>query len=131
MERINISSRSEWEKKVGYSRAVRVNNVIEVAGTTATINGEVVGKDDPYLQTRFILEKIADILKELGSSMKDVVRTRMYVVDISHWNKIGRAHSEFFNTIKPAATMVEVKSLIHRDLLVEVEITAIVNEDIN
>jgi enamine deaminase RidA (YjgF/YER057c/UK114 family) len=126
--RINISSGSEWEKKVGYSRAVKMNNVIEVAGTTATQDGEIVGIDDPYNQTRYILEKIAVVLKELGSSMKDIIRTRMYVVDISQWEEIGKAHADFFKDIRPAATMVEVKSLIHPDLLVEIEVTAIINE---
>jgi len=126
MKRINISSGSAWETKVGYSRAVKVNNVIEVAGTTATHNGKVVGKDDPYLQTRFILEIISDVLKGLGSGMEQVVRTRMYVVDIKYWEEIGRAHAEFFSDVKPAATMVEVKSLIHPDLLVEIEVTAII-----
>jgi enamine deaminase RidA (YjgF/YER057c/UK114 family) len=127
-KRINISSGSEWEKKVGYSRAVKVNNVIEVAGTTSTKESEIVGINNPYLQTRYILEKIADVLKELGSTMKDIVRTRMYVVDINQWEEIGKAHAEFFGDIQPAATMVEVKSLIHPDLLVEIEVTAIVNE---
>ena len=126
MKRINISSGSAWETKVGYSRAVKVNNVIEVAGTTATHNGKVVGKDDPYLQTRFILEIISDVLKGLGSGMEQVVRTRMYVVDIKYWEEIGRAHAEFFSDVKPAATMVEVKSLIDPDLLVEIEVTAII-----
>jgi len=127
-KRINIGSGSEWEKKVGYSRAVKVGNVIEVAGTTATKEGEIVGINDPYLQTRYILERIADVLKELGCFMKDIVRTRMYVVDISQWEEIGKAHAEFFRDIRPAATMVEVKSLIHPDLLVEIEVTAVVNE---
>lgn len=127
-KRVNISSGSEWEKKVGYSRAVKVNNVIEVAGTTATKEDDIVGINNPYLQTRYILEKIADVLKELGATINDIVRTRMYVVDISQWEEIGKAHAEFFKDIKPAATMVEVKSLIHPDLLVEIEVTAIVNE---
>jgi enamine deaminase RidA (YjgF/YER057c/UK114 family) len=126
MKRINISSGSAWETKVGYSRAVKVNNVIEVSGTTATKDDEIVGKDDPYLQTRFTLEKISDVLKGLGSGMEQVVRTRMYVVDINHWEEIGRAHAEFFSDVKPAATMVEVKSLIDPDLLVEIEVTAVI-----
>jgi enamine deaminase RidA (YjgF/YER057c/UK114 family) len=127
-KRVNISSGSEWEKKVGYSRAVKVNNVIEVAGTTATKEDDIVGINNPYLQARYILEKIADVLKELGATINDIVRTRMYVVDISQWEEIGKAHAEFFKDIKPAATMVEVKSLIHPDLLVEIEVTAMVNE---
>jgi len=128
VKRINISSGSDWEKKVGYSRAVKINNLIEVSGTTATKDGAIMGINDPYLQTRFILEKIADVLYDLGSDMKNVIRTRMYVIDINHWEEIGKAHAEFFKDIRPAATMVEVKSLIHPDLLVEIELTAIVNE---
>jgi len=131
MPRIKLGSGSEWEDKVGYSRAIKVNNVIEVAGTTASRDGEVVSIGDPYLQTRFILEKINDVLKGLGSGMEDVVRTRIYVVDIGHWEEIGKAHAEFFSEIKPAATMVEVKSLIHADLLVEIEVTAIIENQSN
>lgn len=127
MDRINISSGSDWEQKVGYSRAVRVDNLIEVAGTTAVNNGQVIGKDDPYLQTKFILQKIAGVLKDLGAGMEHAIRTRMYVVNINDWEAIGKAHAEFFSEVKPAATMVEVKSLIHPDLLVEIEVTAIVN----
>jgi enamine deaminase RidA (YjgF/YER057c/UK114 family) len=125
MKRVNINSGSTWEDIVGYSRAVKVNNVIEVAGTTATKDGEIVGKGDPYQQTEFILSKIAETLRELGSDLSDVVRTRMYVVNISQWEEIGKAHQKFFKNIKPAATMVEVKSLIDPDLLVEIEVTAI------
>jgi len=126
MKRVNFSSGSPWEDKVGYSRAVKVNNVIEVAGTTATKDGEILGKGDPYQQTEYILSKIDEILKELGSEMSDVVRTRMYVVNINHWEEIGKAHYKFFKNIKPAATMVEVKSLIDPDLLVEIEVTAVI-----
>jgi enamine deaminase RidA (YjgF/YER057c/UK114 family) len=97
-----------------------------VAGTTATKDGEIVGKGDPYLQTEFIISKIAGTLKELGSDLSDVVRTRMYVVNINQWEDIGRAHRKFFKNIKPAATMVEVKSLIDPGLLVEIEVTAII-----
>lgn len=125
MKRVNINSGSIWEDIVGYSRAVKVNNVIEVAGTTATKDGEIVGKGDPYVQAEFILSKIAKVLKELGSDMSEVVRTRMYVVNIDQWEEIGRAHQKFFRDIKPASTMVEVKSLIDSDLLVEIEATAI------
>jgi enamine deaminase RidA (YjgF/YER057c/UK114 family) len=125
MERVNLSSGSIWENKVGYSRAVKVNNIIEVAGTTATKDGDIVGRGDPYVQTDFILSKITGILKELGSDMKDVVRTRIYVVDIDQWEEIGKAHQKFFQDIKPAATMVEVNSLIDPDLLVEIEVTAL------
>ncbi len=127
MERINFSTGSSWEDKVGYSRAVKVNNIIEVAGTTAYSDGKIVGKGDPYLQTEFILSKIAGILQELGSDMSEVVRTRIYVVDIDQWEEIGKAHQKFFQDIKPAATMVEVNSLIDPDLLVEIEVTAVIN----
>jgi enamine deaminase RidA (YjgF/YER057c/UK114 family) len=127
MKRINFSSGSPWEDKVGYSRAVKVNNIIEVAGTTATDDGEIVGRGDPYLQTEFILSKIAGILLELGSDISEVVRTRIYVVDIGQWEEIGKAHQKFFQNIKPAATMVEVNSLIDPELLVEIEVTAVIN----
>ena len=127
MKRVNFSSGSPWEDKVGYSRAVKVNNTIEVAGTTATKDGQVIGKGDPYLQTEFILSRITEILQNLGSDMSDVVRTRIYVVNIDQWEEIGRAHQKFFKNIKPAATMVEVNSLIDPDLLVEIEVTAVFN----
>ena len=128
-KRLNISSGAKWEDIVGYSRAVRVGNVIEVAGTTAVDeNGQVVGLDDPYEQTRFILAKIEKALAQAGASMKDVARTRMFVTDISQWEEIGKAHGMYFKEIKPAATMVEVKSLISPELLVEIEVTAVVVE---
>jgi enamine deaminase RidA (YjgF/YER057c/UK114 family) len=127
MKRVNFNSGSPWEDKVGYSRAVKVNNIIEVAGTTATKDGQIIGKDDPYIQAEFILSRIAGILQELGSNMSEVVRTRIYVVDIDHWKEIGKAHRKFFKNIKPASTMVEVNSLIDPDLLVEIEVTAVLN----
>ena len=127
-KRINISSGAKWEDIVGYSRAVRVGNTIEVAGTTAVDeNGEIVGINDPYEQTRYALAKIEKALLAAGASMKDVVRTRMFVTDISKWEEIGRAHGEFFREIKPAASMVEVKGLISPGLLVEIEVTAIIS----
>lgn len=126
MERKLISSGAKWENIVGYSRAVKVGNIIEVAGTSAVENDEIVGKDDAYLQTRFIIQKIEKALKEAGAELKDVVRTRMYVTDISRWEDIGRAHGEFFRDIKPASTMVEVKGLVHPDMLVEIEVSAVV-----
>ena len=127
-KRINISSGAKWEDIVGYSRAVRVGNIIEVAGTTAVDErGEIVGSRDPYLQTKFILQKIEKALIEAGASMKDVVRTRMFVIDIAKWEEIGRAHGEFFREIKPAASMLEVKGLISPGLLVEIEVTAIIS----
>lgn len=125
--RRNISSGAKWEDIVGYSRAVRVGNVIEVSGTTAVDErSQVVGAGDAYAQTKFILAKIEKALAEAGASLGDVVRTRMFVTDIARWEEVGRAHGEVFRSIKPAATMVEVKALISPELLVEMEITAIV-----
>lgn len=125
-KRINVSSGAMWEEIIGYSRAVRVGNVIEVAGTTAVDGAKIIGGKDAYIQTKFIFQKIEKALKEAGASMNDVVRTRMYVTDISKWEEIGKAHGEVFKEIKPATTMVEVKSLIHPDMIVEIEATAIV-----
>ncbi len=123
-----ISSGSPWEDIVGYSRAIRVGNTIEVAGTTA-MDGEVlIGRGDMYAQTKFIFEKIEKALQALGASMKDVVRTRMFVTDIEQWELAGKAHGEFFRNIKPVATMVEVSRLINDDLLIEIEVTAIITE---
>jgi len=121
-----ISSGSPWEDIVGYSRAVRVGNVIEVAGTTA-MDGEVlVGKGDMYKQAFFIFKKIEKALTAAGASLHDVVRTRMFVTDITQWEAAGKAHGEFFAAIKPVATMVEVSRLINDDLLIEIEVTAII-----
>lgn len=129
-KRINISSGAKWEDIVGYSRAVRVGNMIEVAGTTAVDErGEIVGVNNPYEQTKYILAKIESALIEAGASIKDVVRTRMFVTDISKWEEIGKAHGEFFKDIKPAASMIEVKGLINPELLIEIEITAVLSED--
>jgi enamine deaminase RidA (YjgF/YER057c/UK114 family) len=128
-KRLNISSGAKWEDIVGYSRAVKIGNVIEVAGTTAVDeNGNTVGVNDPYEQTKFIIAKIEKALTSAGASLKDVVRTRMFVTDISRWEEIGRAHGEYFRDIKPVTTMVEVKSLIGSDLLVEIEATAIIED---
>lgn len=123
--RLNISSGSPWEDKVGYSRAVRVGNLVEVAGTTAMDGDQVVGKGDEYEQAKFIFKKIEISLNKAGATFQDVVRTRMYVTDLSRWEAVGRAHGEVFGTIKPAATMVGVKGLINPDLLVEIEVTAV------
>ena len=123
--RKNISSGSSWEDKVGYSRAVRVGNIVEVAGTTAMDGDTLIGEEDIYAQTFFILTKIEKALQKAGASLSDVVRTRMFVTNISKWEEVGKAHAEFFASIKPAATMLEVSALIHPDLLVEIEVTAI------
>jgi enamine deaminase RidA (YjgF/YER057c/UK114 family) len=128
-QRRNISSGAVWEEIVGYSRAVRLGNIVEVAGTTAVDDaGQVVGPDNPYQQTHFILTKIEKALHAAGATLADVVRTRIFVTDIARWEEVGRAHGEFFRTVKPAATMVEVKSLISPELLVEIEVTAICAE---
>lgn len=126
-DRINVSSGSRWEPLVGYSRAVRLGNAVYVAGTTAVgEEGEVVGIGDPYLQTVCILRKIEDALRRAGAGLADVVRTRMFVTDITRWEEIGRAHGEFFGDIRPASTMVEVRRLIDPDLLVEIEADAVI-----
>ena len=129
-DRKNISSGSKWEEVVGYSRAVRASNHVFVSGTTA-INekGDVVGANDVYAQAKFALQKIESVLKEAGAKMKDVVRTRMFVTDISKWEDAGKAHAEFFKDIRPAATMVEVKALISPELLIEIEVDAVINAD--
>jgi enamine deaminase RidA (YjgF/YER057c/UK114 family) len=121
-----VASGSSWEDIIGYSRAVRIGNIIEVAGTTAVDGDEVVAEGDVYEQTIFIFKKIQKSLIALSGNLKDVVRTRMFVTDISKWEDIGRAHGKFFKLIKPVATMVEVKSLIDPKLLIEIEVTAIV-----
>ena len=127
MERTNYSSGSKWEHVIGYSRAVKVGNIVEVTGTVASgDDGKVVGKDDPYAQTKFIYEKIEAVLLRAGATMKDVVRVRMFVTDISRWQEYGKAHSEFFREIKPCNTMVEVNALIEQDYLIEIEATAII-----
>ncbi len=125
-KRINISSGSPWEDVVGYSRAVRIGNIIEVAGTTAMDGEQLIGEGDVYLQTKFILQKIAVVLEQAGASVKDIVRTRMFITDISQWEQAGKAHGEVFRTIKPVATMVEIKALIDPRLLIEIEATAII-----
>mgnify|MGYP005749624047 CR=1 FL=1 len=131
MKRKNISSGAVWEDIVGYSRAVRVGNIIEVAGTTATEGSEIIGKGSAYEQTKYTLHKIEKALEEAGATLTDVVRTRIYVTDISQWEDVGRAHGEVFKSIKPASTMVEVSALINPELLVEIEATAILSDKVN
>lgn len=127
MERTNYSSGAKWEDIVGYSRAVKVGNIIEVTGTVAVDeNSRLVGEDDAYAQTKFIIEKIERVLQNAGSSLKDVVRTRMFVTDISRWEEFGKAHGEFFASIKPCTSMIEVKGLIAPEYLIEIEATAII-----
>lgn len=126
--RTNYASGSKWEDIIGYSRAVKIGNIIEVTGTVASDeHGNTVGRDNPYEQTKYILQKIEKVLQQAGASLKDVIRTRMFVTEIRNWEEYGRAHGEFFAEIKPCTTMVEVSSLIGEEYLVEIEATAIVN----
>jgi enamine deaminase RidA (YjgF/YER057c/UK114 family) len=126
--KIKVSSGSPWEDIVGYSMAIRVGNIVEVAGTTA-MDGEVlVAKGDIYKQTVFIFKKIEKALSEAGATLNDVIRTRMFVTDIAQWEEVGKAHGEIFKNIKPVSTMVEVSRLINDDLLIEIEVTATIED---
>lgn len=125
MQRQTYTEGSPWEPIIGYARAVKIGNIIEISGTTASVNGEVVGKGDVYEQTKCVLQKFEKVLAEMGASMNDVVRTRIFCTDISKWEAIGKAHGEFFSEIKPATGMYQISKLISDDLIVEIEATAI------
>jgi len=123
--RKNYSTGARWEDIVGYCRAVKIGNTLEVSGTVASDGSNVVARGDFYGQTKFIIEKIDSVLKQAGFELKDVVRTRIFVTDISKWDAVGKAHGEFFMNIKPVTTMVEVSALIDPDYLVEIEVSAV------
>ena len=129
MKRQKFGSNSPWEDKVGYSRAIRIGNIIELSGTVSVDNSNhVVGEGNAYEQTKFIISKIIGYIEKAGGKKEDIVRTRIFVTDISKWEEIGKAHGEYFKDIKPVTTMVEVKSLISNEYLVEIEATAIISE---
>lgn len=132
VKRLNISTGAKWEEIVGYSRAVKTGNMVFVTGTVSVDkDGNVVGVDDAYIQTRHILKIIENVLNEAGSGLEDVVRTRMFVTDISRWEEYGKAHREIFGDIRPATTMVEVQKLISPQFLIEIEADAVVLEEEN
>jgi len=120
-KRINYTSGAKWEDLVGYSRAVQVGNIIEIAGTTAVRDGVVVHKNDPYNQAKTIIEIASETLTKAGASLNDVIRTRMFITNIRDWEEIAKAHGEFFKDIKPATTLVEVSGFVDPDMLVEIE----------
>lgn len=128
-KRISITSGTPWEDKIGYSRAVRIGKLIEISGTAAVDRDKIIAPGDPYKQTKFIIQKIEKALNDAGGSLNDVVRTRIYVTNIKDWDSVGRAHGEFFKNIKPVTTMIEVKSLIDPNFVVEIEATAYLSAD--
>lgn len=128
MKKQIVTTGSPWEDIVGYSRAVRIGDTVEVAGTTAMDKDQVIGEGDMYKQARFILEKIERALLEVGATMNDVIRTRMFVTDISKWEDAGKAHGEFFKDVKPVATMVQVDKLIDDRLWIEIEVSAVIKD---
>ena len=128
MTRQNVLSGSPWEAEMGYCRAVKIGNVIEVSGTVAIVDGVTVKADDLYAQTQNILDRIANVLAGLGASMSDVVRTRMFTTNISRWSEIAQAHGVVFKDIKPVTSLYEVSALISPDYLIEIEFTAILGE---
>jgi len=121
-----LSSNAIWEDTIGYSRAIKVGNVIEIAGTAAVRSGDVVHTGDAYNQTKYIIKIIEHVLKQLDADLEDVVRTRIYLKHVNDWENVGRAHGEFFSKIKPASTMIAVSSMINPEMLVEIEATAII-----
>lgn len=127
MQRINYESGAKWEENIGYSRAVKLGNFVEVSGTVAVDeNNKVVGENNPYEQTKFILQKIEKVLERAGATMKDVIRTRMFVTDISRFEEFGKAHGEFFREIRPCTSIMEVNALIAPEYLIEIEASAII-----
>jgi len=127
-DRTNISSSAIWEDQIGYSRAVKIGRVVEVSGTSAIDRDKIIAPNDPYQQTKFIIRKIERAINEAGGALEDVIRTRIYVTNIKDWSAVGKAHGEAFRDIKPATSMVEVKSLIDPNFVVEIEATAILPE---
>jgi enamine deaminase RidA (YjgF/YER057c/UK114 family) len=128
MEKRKYSTGAKWEDIVGYSRSVRIGNIIEVSGSTSVKDGVVYGIGDPYTQAKHILNIIEDAIQNLGGTMEDVIKTRIYVTNIDHWSEVGRAHGEVFGVIKPTTLLIEVKGLVDPDMLVEIEATAVVSE---
>lgn len=127
MQRINYESGAQWEENIGYSRAVKLGNIVEVSGTVAVDeHNKVIGENNPYEQTKFILQKIEKVLERAGATMKDVIRTRMFVTDISRFEEFGKAHGEYFRDIKPCTSIMEVKALIAPEYLIEIEASAII-----